>query len=53
MIDIINITKEITGVDIKYKIHNPRKGDVHELVASCSLAKDLIGWSQPYSTLEE
>ena len=52
VIDIINITKEITGVDIKYKIHNPREGDVPELVASCSLAKDLIGWSQPYSTLE-
>ena len=49
--DIIEITKNITK-NIRFKIDDPRDGDVAELIASCSLAKDLIGWDQMESNLE-
>ncbi len=50
--DIIEMTEKITKKNIRYKIDNPREGDVAELIASCSLAKDLIGWNQTNSSLE-
>ena len=50
--DIIEITKNITKKNIRFKIDEPRDGDVAELIASCSLAKDLIGWDQMESNLE-
>lgn len=50
--DIIKTAKKITKKNIQYKIDDPRKGDVAELIASCSLAKDLIGWYKTNSNLE-
>ena len=51
--EILEASKKITKVDIQCKIENPRKGDVAALIASCTLAKNLIGWSQPKSGLEK
>ena len=50
--DIIKTTQSITKKNIRFKIDDPRDGDVAELIASCSLAKDLIGWNQIESSLE-
>ena len=53
VIDIIKTVRKITGNNIQYKIENPRPGEVAELVASCSIAKSLIGWEQIDSNLEK
>ncbi len=53
VIDIIKTARKITENDIQYKIENPRPGEVAELVASCSIAKSLIGWEQIDSNLEK
>lgn len=53
VMDILKISREITGVDITYKIKNPRLGDVDQITASCIMAKNLIGWACPNSTLEK
>ena len=52
VLDIIRMSENITKTTIRYKIDNPRHGDVDEIVASCSLAKDIIGWNQKNSSLE-
>ncbi len=39
----------VTNTDIPYKITKPRQGDVSELVASSTLAKNIIGF-KPYNS---
>lgn len=50
--EILKMVEKITNTKIAYKIYNPRLGDADKIVASCSLASDLIGWKKKNSSLE-
>ena len=52
VLNILSVVKDITNIKINYDIKGPRKGDVPELIASCSLAKENIGWNQDNSKIE-
>ena len=52
VLEILEKTKHILNIDIPYKIEERRKGDVAKVVASCSLAKDVLKWEKKYSSLE-
>ena len=43
-LDIINKVKEITKLNISYKIANNRKGDIDRLICSSKRAKKLLNW---------
>ncbi len=45
---VIDLSKEVTGRDIKVKYSKRRPGDVAKLVANCSKAKELLGWQPKY-----
>jgi len=47
--EIINISKEITGVDIKTEISARRPGDPAVLVADNKKAFDVLGWSPKFN----
>jgi len=47
-LEIVNITKEILGLDVKYKFGPRRKGDPSNLVASIESAKSLLGYKPKY-----
>ena len=50
--EVLQTVREITNADIKYKIGEPRDGDVDKIIASCDLAKQLIGYNNTNSSLE-
>ena len=45
VLEIVNSFKEISGQDIPYKVSPRRAGDVAEMFADASVAKELLGWS--------
>ncbi len=47
--EVIEIVKEVTGLDIKVKIDPKRPGDANELVADISKIKSELGWQPKYS----
>jgi UDP-glucose 4-epimerase len=49
MIDLIGITEEILGMDIKYKFENRRPGDQAILVAIADKAKEELNWHPTYT----
>ena len=49
--EILNMSKKITESKIYYKIKNFRMGDPDKLIASSLLAKNLIDWRYPNSSL--
>ena len=44
VLDVINHAKEVSGVDILFKVVQRRPGDPAELVAGSKLAKEKINW---------
>ena len=46
--DIINILKNL-GVETNFEIHEKRKGDLGELLADISKAKEVLNWAPTYS----
>ena len=52
VLEILDMAKEITKIDIPYQIENRREGDVGKVVSSSSLAKKLIKWKKNYSDLD-
>ncbi|MFA3782894.1 UDP-glucose 4-epimerase GalE [Melioribacteraceae bacterium 4301-Me] len=52
VLEVIAAAEKVTNRKINYSVVNRRKGDPKELVASCQLAKELLGWEAKYSDLE-
>jgi len=50
--EVVDVTKEITGIDFKVKNSARRPGDPAELVASAELAKKELGFKSKYSDLK-
>ncbi len=51
--EVINIAKEITGIDILYEIVDRRPGDPPILVASAEKAKQILNWTPTRSNLQQ
>ncbi len=52
VLEVINAAMEISGLDVKYKFAERREGDAENVIASSSLANNLLGWTAKYSSLE-
>ncbi len=52
VIDVIKMTKRVSGKEINYKIAERRAGDPAELYANSDLAYDLLNWKPKYSDLK-
>ena len=46
---MIQQTKQVTGIDFKVEIKNRRPGDPARLAANCTKAKQVLGWTPSYS----
>jgi len=51
VLDVINVTKTVTGVDFPVELAGRRPGDPPELVADSSKLKKLTGWTPLYDDL--
>ncbi len=52
VLDVIKAAEKVTGKKVNYEIVDRRPGDPPELVASCDLAFQLLGWKAQFSDLE-
>ena len=52
VLDVINMTKEISNNHISYEFVDRRAGDIDELYAKSSIANNLLEWTPAYSTLK-
>ena len=52
VLDVINMTKEISNQDISYEFAPRRSGDPDELYAKASMANALLDWKPEYSALK-
>ncbi|MDR2893141.1 MAG: UDP-glucose 4-epimerase GalE [Deltaproteobacteria bacterium] len=50
--EIIELSQEITGREVPYRIEKRRAGDVPALVAEASLVRATLGWEPKHSALE-
>ena len=48
-LEIVNLAKEVLGIDIKYKFGHRRQGDPSMLVANIDHAKSLLGYKPKYN----
>ncbi|HEY95388.1 MAG TPA: UDP-glucose 4-epimerase GalE [Dehalococcoidia bacterium] len=53
VLEVIDIAREVTGVDIPVEIRPRRVGDPAMLVADITRARVELGWKTEYSTLKE
>ena len=52
MLEIIEICRRVTGVEIGYRSSPRRAGDPPELVADASRAMDALGWRPDHPDVE-
>lgn len=52
VIEMVEATKKITGIDFKVVYDERRSGDPAELIGSNKKAKEVLGWSPQYSDIE-
>ena len=52
VLEVIETARKVTGKPIPCKTAARREGDTAKLTASCSLARELLGWEAKYSGLE-
>lgn len=50
---VIQACREVTGVDIRYKVGPRRPGDPAALVASSRKAREVLGWKPRHGTLKD
>ena len=50
--EIVDAVERVTGLDVPYRIAPRREGDAAELVADCSRAERLLGYSAEHSDIE-
>tara|TARA_Y100001970_G_C14131211_1_gene801809 strand:- start:142 stop:1110 length:969 start_codon:yes stop_codon:yes gene_type:complete len=51
VLDIVNMTKKVSGKNVKFEISKRRPGDPSIVIAGSDKAKKLINWSPKYSDL--
>lgn len=51
VLDVIHEAEAVTGKKINYTIVDRRSGDPDELIATSTLAEELLGWEAKYSDL--
>ena len=52
VLEVIDVCRRVTGVDIGYRTSPRRAGDPPELVADASLAMRTLGWTPEHADLE-
>jgi len=53
VLEIIEVSRQVTGVDIAVTLRERRAGDPAVLVASCGLAKKELGWRPKFTKIED
>lgn len=53
VLEVINACREVTGVDIRYRLDPRRAGDPPELVADASLAMQELGWTPHWPNVKD
>lgn len=51
VLEVINMTKEISNKNINYEFVDRRDGDIDELCATSYMANDMLDWKPEHSTL--
>jgi UDP-glucose 4-epimerase len=51
ILDVIAMTREVTGRDIPVTFHPPHSGEIRELRVDASRARDLLSWRPESSGL--
>jgi UDP-glucose 4-epimerase len=51
--EVLSAIEQVTGLVVPFTLANRRLGDPAELVASCDLARDVLGWVPTRSSLNE
>ena len=52
VLDVIEMTKRITNINISYDFADRRDGDLDQIFSSSSIAYDILEWKPQYSDLE-
>ena len=52
VLDVIEMTKKISGKEISYDFANRRDGDPDQLFSSSTIASDLLEWEPEHSDLD-
>ena len=52
VLEILEKAKDVLNIKIPYQFVERRKGDVAEVISSCSLAEHTLEWKKRYSSLE-
>ena len=52
VLDVIEMTKRISGKEISYDFSNRRDGDPDQLFSSSTMASDLLKWEPEHSDLD-
>ena len=50
--EVIEVTRKVTGCEIKAEVVERRAGDPAVLIASSDRAKEMLGWKPKYASLE-
>lgn len=50
--DVIETCKQVTGIEILYKISDRREGDPPRLVGSAEMARNVLAWQPEFNELE-
>ena len=53
VLEVIEVSRQVTGVDIAVTLRERRAGDPAVLVASCGLAKKELGWRPKFTKIED
>jgi UDP-glucose 4-epimerase len=51
--EVIEVAREVTGIDIRYRIGPRRPGDPPELVGSAAKARTHLGWEPRITLLQD
>ncbi len=52
VLEIVNFTKNVTGVDFKVEYSKRREGDSPKLIADASKIKQVLGWKPKYDDIK-
>ena len=53
VLEIVEVSRQVTGVDIAVTLRERRAGDPAVLVASCGMAKKELGWRPKFTKIDD
>ena len=53
VLEVIEVSRQVTGVDIAVTLRERRAGDPAVLVASCGMAKKELGWRPKFTKIDD